>query len=538
MNYDKNGNITNLHRTGGLDDQVETLTIDNLTYSYPDNSNQLAKVKDDSNEPQGFKDDTATDPDDATNDYQYDENGNMIADQNKGIDKIDYNHLNLPTAIYFDGGNKILYLYDATGKKVKKVIDVVGEQTITHYLDGFQYKADELQFFATAEGYANISHTIFESGFFVHEAETINNQYSYIYNYVDHLGNIRLSYGKDPSNGVLRIIEENHYYPFGLKHTNYDTDKMIYVKEMEVLKIKLSPNNIKTGYNYKYNGKELQDELGLNMYDYGAMLYDPAIGRRNNIDPKAEVSRRWSPYSYCYNNPMRFVDPDGMQADDIIFRGKNGNEIRVETAGKDKYIDVPTDIKENRTLDLGFKNLDSERLAGGFSFEVSADVKAGWGGSASASVTSVMYANKEYGGYLYNYVGGELKGTGGAQLGASANIGVNFLIMANTAKNPDYNPEGFAGTTKSIGVSQDIKDVVGAGWSASAFKSGDWKGLSFGVSVGIGVSTNFGAISYGQSNSILLNNVIRTEDRSFIDRALNLNPQTTLPQATIQYLSK
>jgi hypothetical protein len=62
--------------------------------------------------------------------------------------------------------------------------------------------------------------------------------------------------------------------------------------------------------------------------------------------------------------------------------------------------------------------------------------------------------------------------------------------------------------------------------------------LSSEVSVGIGASTNFGAISYVQSNSILLNNVIRTEDRSFIDRALNLDPQTTLPQATIQYLSK
>ncbi|WP_262707620.1 RHS repeat-associated core domain-containing protein [Flavobacterium stagni] len=85
-------------------------------------------------------------------------------------------------------------------------------------------------------------------------------------------------------------------------------------------------------YKYKYNGKEYQDELGLNMYDYGARNYDAALGRWMNIDPLAEKRPYDSNYIFCGNNPLSNLDPDGKYFFGLF--GSSSSERRMARAEK------------------------------------------------------------------------------------------------------------------------------------------------------------------------------------------------------------
>jgi len=198
--------------------------------------------------------------------YTYDGNGNALTDSKRGV-TITYNQLNLPQSVTRSGGSAA-YTYDATGTKLKSVQGTVTRE----YISGIQYTGGNLDFFATEEGRA------LKNG----------STYSYEYNLKDHLGNVRVSF--DNNGGTARVIQENEYYAFGLDTINYISG---------------------TKNNYLYNGKEEQDVLS-NMYDYGARFYDPVIARWQSVDPLAEKGRRWSPYTYGFDNPMKFIDPDGM----------------------------------------------------------------------------------------------------------------------------------------------------------------------------------------------------------------------------------
>jgi RHS repeat-associated protein len=117
------------------------------------------------------------------------------------------------------------------------------------------------------------------------------------YNLTDHLGNVRVVLtGSNPNSAT--IIQENHYYPFGMLMADIGSTYPDY-----------NPENVTQPY--LYNGKEYYPELELNWYDYGARFYDPSLGRWHSVDPRAEKYYNLSPYNYCANNPIRYTDPNG-----------------------------------------------------------------------------------------------------------------------------------------------------------------------------------------------------------------------------------
>jgi RHS repeat-associated protein len=213
----------------------------------------------------------------ASRGYTYDLNGNALKDT---LNTFTYNSLNLPATVSrVSPALSMSYTYDATGSKLRKVSNGI----VREYIDEIEYDVNGIDIIHTEEGVARRSGSV----------------YNYEYNLTDHLGNVRYGFKKNPNNWTVDELQKMDYYPFG------------------------KTNVVNAGTNkYLYNGKELQDELG--QLDYGARFYDPVIGRWNVIDPLAEKMRRYSPYAFVYNNPIRFVDPDGMEGDDWVKYNLNG----------------------------------------------------------------------------------------------------------------------------------------------------------------------------------------------------------------------
>ncbi|HYC28317.1 MAG TPA: hypothetical protein VEB42_05860, partial [Chitinophagaceae bacterium] len=186
--YDANGNIKKMWQRGWK--LGGSVTIDSLIYKTNDYSNKLKYVRDDANDPDSrltdFKESASNNSanlNSNTADYSYDLNGNMTADDNKTIDSIFYNHLNLPDSIVVTGKGNIKYVYDAAGNKLKKIVHETGmPDKATMYIAGFVYENDTLELLQHEEG--RIRLTI--------NASNVYNGYAFDYFEKDHLGNMRV----------------------------------------------------------------------------------------------------------------------------------------------------------------------------------------------------------------------------------------------------------------------------------------------------------------------------------------------------------
>ncbi len=259
--YDKQGNMTALTHRGNTGTSTYGL-IDNLAMTYA--GNQLIKAEDTGvsvslSASMDFKNNSNT-----AREYNYDANGNLTQDLNKGINSITYNLLNLPQTLTISnsmGSATNSYTYAADGRKLKTMI---GSKT-TDYCGNVIYENGVLKRILVEGGYI-------EGG-------------AYYFYLTDHLGNNRVVV--DASGNIKQT---NHYYPFGMS---------------------FAEGAVTSSQPYKYNGKELDTDRGLNLYDYSARYMDPALGRFNTVDPMAEKYYSISPYVYVGNNPLKRTDPTG-----------------------------------------------------------------------------------------------------------------------------------------------------------------------------------------------------------------------------------
>ena len=352
LSYDKMGNILSLMRYGLRDDSKYGL-IDNLSYGY--NGNQLIKVDDTVSGPYYAGAFHFVDGAKEATEYNYDANGNMVKDKNKGINSISYDINNLPRQILYNDGRKANYVYDAEGNKHSV------QYTLTAMTSTLPQMPVMLSTNAASANTANGQKVINYCGNIIYDGdETMilndvgyalydkNGTLSFHYYLKDHLGDNRVV-----MNESGKVEQVNDYYPTGAL---------------------MGSSTSGEAQRYKYNGKELDRLNGLNWYDYGARNYDAALGRWHGMDNLQEKHPDVSSYVYVYNNPLRMSDPDGQDGKDRVIGYTIGvitNVVPFTGGLRDAY--SPTDASDyNNSL------RQSDEVAGKLGNSLN-----NWGGKAT-----------------------------------------------------------------------------------------------------------------------------------------------------------
>ncbi len=355
VTYDKRGNIINLSRIGKLhDSQGNPISsyhndpnnfnyIDRLTYTYKPHSNTLRKVDETASSYDGYKENTSY-----IEDFSYDVNGNMIENKDKNITEITYNHLNQPQYVQFGPftengtdylGAGIEYVYTATGEKIqKKVIKYKPDSRpffnpIVDYVEGVIYENSNLKFINHPEGYAEPKNTFdYSLGF------------DYIYQYKDHLGNVRLNYKEDLTVNVENI-EESVFYDNLDDSSGWDSEGALYG----------TFGNIVNDFGYSGNNSVRLKSIDQSVYAHSNTWVE--------IDNPQTTTYKFSGYMYvtstgpsnsCYARLLLFMNENEEQS----YYTNVVHGERQYTKGQWVYyeeeVDVPANIdKINLRIDLG-----------------------------------------------------------------------------------------------------------------------------------------------------------------------------------------
>ncbi len=280
-----------LHLFRGISNYDGTLqSANNLSYNY--DGNQVLSITDTEEALLFYGSEAFRDNHKDSDDFTYNANGYVNKDLNKGIKNITYNYLNLPEKITFGGGNTLTYVYDALGVKRRMIIGTNLDDQYSPLSQTTESEESEFDYELSPIDYLNnyvyrdnvLERILLPNGHIYHQG----NRYDYNYYIKDHLGSIRVmsdEYYNDKC---------NHYYPFG----------------------SMFGISCENDHPYKYNGKEQQKDHRLNWYDYGARMYSATEGIWKGPDPLAEKDYSVSPYAYCLNNPVKYVDPTGMIVED------------------------------------------------------------------------------------------------------------------------------------------------------------------------------------------------------------------------------
>lgn len=319
--YDKHGNMVNLYRNGGKGGM-----IDEMNWSYE--GNRVVEITDMVGEQGRYDMKEYRDYNYNGLDYFYDSNGNMTADLDRDIVAIRYNLLNLPDTVQFRNGSAIVNYYTADGKRTgskyltpQTTVVIPAGQTFgstsgtaamsSHVTArrgsleyaGADFESDTLIRIHNGDGYLDCSEPDFR--YFVR----------------DYQGNIRTVYGSALKNLKFIEIDKPPRHLATVPFDWFDRGDMQYIelqKTVTYQRMQYYPFGLpyEAHYQpeeqpYKYGGKEFIELHGYDSYDFDARMYYPALCRFMTMDPLCEKYYSISPYAYCNNNPVKYIDSDG-----------------------------------------------------------------------------------------------------------------------------------------------------------------------------------------------------------------------------------